>query len=136
MRSAHQRRALGEPPRHREDQRHGHVGGVLGQHAWRVGHGDAARDRGLDVDVVDAVAEVGDQLEVRASLLEGGGVNSIGHRWNQDIGGLQRRGDLGLAHRLIVDVQPRFEQLAHAGFDAVRQLPRDDHQGFLGFRHL
>jgi hypothetical protein len=56
--------ALGEPPRHGQDQRHRHVGGVFGQHARRVGHGDAALDRGGDVDVVDAVAEVGDQLEV------------------------------------------------------------------------
>ena len=35
-------RALGEPARHREDQRHGHVGGVFGEHARRVGDGDAA----------------------------------------------------------------------------------------------
>jgi hypothetical protein len=37
------RGALDQPARHREDQRHGHVGGVFGQHARRVGHGDAAR---------------------------------------------------------------------------------------------
>ena len=55
--------AFGEPPRHREDQRHGHVGGVLGEDARRVGHGDAALQRGRHVDVVDAVAEIGDQLQ-------------------------------------------------------------------------
>jgi hypothetical protein len=37
-----QRCALDQPARHRQDQRHGHVGGVLGQHARRVGDGDAA----------------------------------------------------------------------------------------------
>ena len=40
-----------------EDQRHGHVGGVLGQDARRVGDGDAALAGGLEVDVVDAGAE-------------------------------------------------------------------------------
>jgi len=43
--------ALDQPPRHREDQRHGHVGGILGQHARRVRHGDAARIGGLDIDM-------------------------------------------------------------------------------------
>ena len=39
------RGALDQPPRHRQDQRHGHVGGVFGQDLRRVGDGDAARMR-------------------------------------------------------------------------------------------
>ena len=31
-------------------------------------------------------------------------------------------------HRLVVDVQPRIEKLAHAGFDDVRQFPGHDHE--------
>ena len=57
-------RALGQAPRHGEDQRHGHVGGVLGEDAGRIGHGDAALHGGRDVDIVDAVAEIGDQLQL------------------------------------------------------------------------
>ena len=38
--------AFDQPARHRQDQRHGHVGGVLGQHARRIGDGDAALNRG------------------------------------------------------------------------------------------
>ena len=37
-----------------------------------------------------------------------------------------------MRHRLVVDVQPRVEQLAHARLDGVRQLARDDDEGFLG----
>ena len=32
----------------------------------------------------------------------------------------------GLAHRLVVEIEAGVEQLAHAGFDAVGQLARDD----------
>jgi hypothetical protein len=42
--------------RDRHDQRHGQVGGVLGQDAGRVGDDDAARVGGGDVDIVDAIA--------------------------------------------------------------------------------
>src|SRR5258705_21460 len=41
--------ALGEPPRHCENERHGHVGSVLGEDARRVSDHDAARVRRLDV---------------------------------------------------------------------------------------
>src|SRR5947209_3986356 len=37
--------ALGEPPRYRQDERHGHVGCVLGENARCVGQHDAARVR-------------------------------------------------------------------------------------------
>ena len=65
------RRALGQPPRHHQDQRHGHVGGVLGEDVRRIGHGDAVLDRGSDVDIIDAVAEIRDQLEPVAGLAPG-----------------------------------------------------------------
>ena len=41
----HQHPALGQPARHREDQRHRHVGGVLGEHARGVRDHDAALQR-------------------------------------------------------------------------------------------
>ena len=41
-----------------------------------------------------------------------------------------------LAHRLVVEIEPRVEQLAHARFDAVRQLARDDDQRLFAFGHF
>src|SRR6188474_2002593 len=61
-------RALGQAPRYRNDQRHGHVGSVLGQHAWRIGNDDRAVPRSLEVDIVDAGPELSDELEVGPGL--------------------------------------------------------------------
>ena len=69
------RGAFHQPARHRQDQGHGHVGGVLGQHAGRVGDDDAAAGGGGDVDIVDAGAEIGDQLQLRAGLGDQAGVD-------------------------------------------------------------
>ena len=125
-------RAFDEPARHREDQRHGHVGGVLGQHARRVGDGDAALQGGGDVDIVDAVAEIGDQLQLLAGLARSAAASmrsvTVGTSTSAV---LQRLDEFGLAHRLVVDVEPGVEQFAHARFDAVRQFARDDHERFL-----
>ena len=125
--------ALGQPPRHRQDQRHGHVGGVLGEDARRVGHGDAALDRGGDVDVVDAVAEIRDQLEPVAGLAQHGVVDAVGDGRHQHVGGLDRLDQLRLRHRLVVGVELRVEQLAHADLDRVRQLARDHDERLSGF---
>jgi hypothetical protein len=78
--------ALDQPARHRQDQRHGHVGGIFGQNLWRVGHGDATRMRGGDVDIVDAVAEIGDQLQLVVGLLDHVFADVVGDGRNQDIG--------------------------------------------------
>ena len=45
---------------------------------------------------------------------------------------LHRLRQLGLGHGLVVDVEARVEQLAHARFHRLGQLARDDHQGLLG----
>jgi hypothetical protein len=129
------RRALQQPPRHGEDQRHGHVGGVFGKHARRIGDRDAARERGGDVDIVDAVAEIGDELEVRAGLRQHGGIDAVGHGRDEHVGGFDRLHELGLRKRAIVDVQPCVEQLAHARLDVIGQAPGDDDKKFL-LRHF
>ena len=90
-------RALDQPARHRQDQRHGHVGGVLGQNARRVGDGNAALNGGGDVDIVDAIAEIGDQLELLAGLAEHRGVDAVGDGRHQHVGDLHRFGELRLA---------------------------------------
>ena len=128
-------RAFGETPRHRKDQRHGHVGGVLGENARRIGHGDAALNCGRHIDVVDAIAEIGDQFQFLAGLAEHRAVDVVGHRRHDDVGDLSGRQQVGMAHRLVVGVQARVEQFAHAHLYAVRQLAGHHNKRLLARRH-
>ena len=118
--------AFHQPPRHRQHQRHGHVGGILGEHPRRVGDGDPALHGGGDVDIVDAVAEIGDQLELLARFAEHRGVDAVGDGRHQHVGGFHRLGELALRHRLVVGIEPGGEKFPHAQLDAVRQLAGDD----------
>ena len=128
--------AFHQPARHRQHQRHGHVGGVLGEHARRVGDGDPALHGGGDVDIVDAVAEIGDQLELLARLREHRGVDAVGDGRHQHVGGFYRFGQLGLRHRLVVGIEPGVEKFPHAQLDVVGQLAGDDDQRLFGLRHV
>jgi hypothetical protein len=101
----------------------------------RVGHGDAAAERGRDVDMVDTVAVVGNQLELVAGLAQHGGVDAVGDGGHQDVGILHGFRQFGLGHGLIVEIEPRVEEFAHAGLDSVRKLACDDDQGLLAVRH-
>ncbi len=102
----------------------------------RVGHGDAALHGSRHVDVVDAVAEIGDQLQSLAGLAEHGSVDVVGDRRDDDVGGLRRLDELRLTHRLVVGIEAGVEQFAHAHFDAVRQPAGDHDQRLLARRHL
>ena len=88
------------------------------------------RVRGLDVDIVDAGAEIGDQLQLAVGLLGDQGVDAVGDGGDQHVGGAHGLGQLRRRHRLVVQVQPRVEQFAHAGFDRFRQLAGDDDERF------
>jgi hypothetical protein len=105
--------------------------GVLGEDTGSIGHGDAARIGGGNVDVVDAVAEIGDQLEVRPRLTDHRSIDAVGDGRHQHIGGGDRLDELGLRHRGVFDVQPGVEQLAHARLDLVGQLARHNHERLL-----
>ena len=125
--AAQQPLALGEPARHREDQRHGHVRRVLGQHPRRVGHQDAALPGRGEVDVIDAGAEARDQLEVRAGLADQVAVDGVRHRRHEHVG----LGH-GLRHRLAVErpivlIESGVEKLHHARLDLLGETPRHDH---------
>ena len=84
--SRHDRGPFGEPARHRENERHGHVGGVLGEDARRIGDGDAALEGGRDVNIVDAVAEIGDELHLLAGMAQRVGVDAVGDRRHEHVG--------------------------------------------------
>jgi len=83
----------------------------------------------MPIDLVDAVAEIGDQLEVLAGLGDQRRVDVVGDGGDQHIGFLDRRNQLRLRHRPILDIQPCVEQFAHARFDRIGQLARDDDEG-------
>ena len=89
-----------------------------------------AAERAGHVDMIDPVAEIGDQPHLVAGLGDHGGVDLIGDGRHQNIGLAHRLDDLGLGHRLVVDVEASVEQLAHAGLDEFRQPPRDHNEGF------
>src|SRR5262249_19109772 len=78
----------------------------------------------------------GDQLELISGLSDDGCVNAIRNGWNQDMRGFHRLREVGLAHRLVVEIKLRVEQLAHAGLDPVGQLASDDDDRLLGFGHV
>ena len=128
--SGNDARTLDQPPRGRKDQRHRHVRRVLGQDAGRVGDRDAAAERAGHVNMIDAVAEIGDQPHLFARLGDHGGVDLVGDGRHQNVGLAHRLDDLGLRHRLVFEVETGVEQLAHAGLDEFRQPPRDHHEGF------
>jgi hypothetical protein len=127
-------RALGDPPRGGEDQRHRHVGGVFGQDAWSVGDGDAAPQRRGDVNMIDAIAEIGDQLHLLAGLSDHAGVDDVGDGGNEHVGFAHRVDNVALAHRLVVEVETSVEQFAHPRLDQIGELTGDDNQGLL-LRH-
>jgi hypothetical protein len=110
---------------------HGHVGGIFGQHPRRIGDGDGAVARGVEIDVVDAGTEVGDQAQLRAGLRDDRAIDAVRNRGHQDVRDLHSVGQLGLRHWRVVGVEARIEQFAHARFDDVRQLARNDDDGLL-----
>ena len=122
----HHDRPLGQAARHREDQRHRHVGGVLGEDARRVRHHDAALERGRHVDMVEARAVVRDQPQARAGLGEEPRVDAVGDRRDEHVGLGHRAGERLGRQRLVVGVERDVEELLHPGLDRCGQAPGHD----------
>lgn len=133
--AAQKLRTFRQTARHCEHERHGHVGGVFVEHVGRVGDSDAFPGRCCDVDIVDAIAEIGDELQTLAGLGNERGIDSIRDRGNKNVSFLDRSHELGLRHALVVEIEARVEQLAHARFDLVRQLAGDDDERLLPDGH-
>jgi hypothetical protein len=118
--------AFDDPPQHGHHQRHGQVGGVLGQHPWGVGDDDPLRVGRHHVDVVDAGPEVGDQLQLRPGGGQQLAVETVGDGGGQDVGALQRLRQLVAAHGGVAEIKLGVEQLAHARLHRIGELARDD----------
>ena len=120
--------ALRQAAWHGKDQRHGHVGGVLGQDAGRVGDEDRAVPRRVEVDIVDAGAELRDQLEVGTRLAQHGPIDAVGHRRHEHVGRLHRLNQLVPRKRPVLEVEPRVEQFPEPCLHDVWELARDDNE--------
>ena len=68
---------------------------------------------GGDVDVVDAGAEVGDQLQLLAGRGDDAGVDAVGDGRHQHVGARHRRGQARRRQRRVVEIELGVEQLAH-----------------------
>ena len=119
-------RALHHPARDGHDQAHGQVCGVFGQHARRVGDRDAAGGGGGDIDVVDAGAEIGDQLKPVARLGDHLRVDAVGDGGHQHVGPRHRRGQGVGRHRRVVGIELGVEQLAHPRLHRIGELSGDN----------
>ena len=126
--------AFGKASRHGQNQRHRHVRRILSEHARRIGHGDIARIGRQNVDIVDAIAEIGNQFEILPGLREQMGIDSISHRGHQNIRMLDRFHELGLTHGFVIFLQARIEQLAHSRFHSSGELACNDYNRLLS-RH-
>ena len=58
----HHGHAFGQAAQHGQDQRHRHIGGVIGHHAGRVRHQNAALAGRRHIDMIHACAVIRDQL--------------------------------------------------------------------------
>jgi hypothetical protein len=80
--------------------------------------------------MIDAIAEIGDQLHLLARLGDHAGADLVGDGGHENVRLAHRVGDFALAHRLVVDVQARVEQFAHPRLDEIGQPARHDDEGF------
>ena len=83
--------ALDQPARQRQHQQHRHVGGVFGQDRRRVGHGQARRIGGLDVDIVETVAELRDEFDALGQAGNQVRIDPVGDRRDQHVAAGERR---------------------------------------------
>ncbi len=82
--------------------------------------------------MIDAGPERGDQLELRPSLGDEVGIDSIGNGGRQHIGALDRVHEGVATHRLIRKVELGVEQFSHPGLHLVGELAGDDDFGLTG----
>ncbi len=85
--------------------------------------------------MIDAVAEIGDQLHLFARLGDQPGVDAVGDGRHQHIGGAHRLDEFLVGRGFVAHIEARIEQLAHAGFDYLGE-PTCHHDERLLLRHL
>ena len=122
---------LAEPSRHREDQRHRHVGSIFGKNARRVGNDNALRARRSKIDMIDANAEIRDELKSRAGLCNKISIDHVGNRRRKHVGGYHRLLKRSTRHGGTAQVDLGIEQFAHPVHHMIGQFGGDDQFGAL-----
>ena len=69
--------ALYQSARQSQNQRHRHISRVAGQNAGRVANNNAAFMGRININIIRAIAEIGDQLQARSGLLYQLAVNAV-----------------------------------------------------------
>ena len=121
---------IGRPPRRREQQEEGEIGGGLVEHPWRVADRDPELGSGGDVDVVVAHGHVGDDLQPRRARPQDVGVDAIGEDADDRVDvtgrGAQVGGGPGLVAGALHDLVPGGDD----GIEpALRQLAGHEDTG-------
>ena len=122
--------------RHGKQKCQGHIRRVFGQDIRRIGDGDSTLCGGRDVDIIHAIAEICDELEIGARLFDRSCIDDICDARHQNVRFLHRSDDFRLIHAVVVYIQTRIKQFPHSGFHWVRQFSRKNDQRFLLVRHL
>ena len=122
---AHHALAFAEPPRDREDQAPGEIGARVGQHVGRVGHDNAARAAGGDVDVVVADGDVGDDLQLRPGGIEHRGIDRFGEQADDRVLAADALQQLLARDRAAADVQIDIAGRFELRDDRGRKLASD-----------
>ena len=118
----HQRVAVAHPPRQRDREPDGKLGGRVGEQIGRDRYPDAGVGAGINVEVVEAFQRAGDHLQPRA-LLQERGVDAIRHEREQGVGVAGALDQLALRPRhgtaVGVDVADRPQTRDHLVVDPV-----------------
>ena len=77
--------ALGDAARHGEDQGHGHVRRVLGEHAGRVGHRDFSLCTGRQIDVVESHGNIRHDSQLGSCGIQQFPVDLLGQQADQRV---------------------------------------------------
>ena len=81
--------------------------------------------------MINAVAEIGDQVQLRPGAADQRRIEIVGDGGHQHVGARHRRGQPGAIERDIRFVELDVEQLGHPRLHAVGQPPGDDHLGMM-----
>jgi hypothetical protein len=116
------------------DQSQGHISSIVGQYTGRIGDGDAKGQGSFGVDMIKAIAEIRDELELWTGLIQNFFVNLVGDCGNQNVSFFDGLHQVSPVERSIPRICAAGKQLLHASLDNAGQLPCDDHQRF-GLSH-
>jgi hypothetical protein len=122
--------ALPGAARNGQQQRHGKIRGGVGEYFRRVGDDKAAGLGGFKVDVVKTDPEIADEPRAHGFVRQNLGVDGVGHRGKNRVGGAKRVFERPLTHRLVIFVELDIETLGKPRFHIGRPTSRDDHFGF------